>query len=362
MLVVGGTAIGSSLLQGKAAGKAADIQAGASQEGIEEQRRQFDISTVLSQQAVEEQRKQYAEFQKLLAPYIQSGTQALTGFGAYQAAGLGAVPTLERFAATGVVALEEQQAIAGLLGPERQRQAIAKIEQGGGYQAQVQAGEKAILQQASATGGLRGGNIQLALGQYRPALLQQAIENQYARLGGLTELGGQTAQNLATSGQGATEFLTRSGQAAAAGQAAGGASSAGRIGDIYGAQSQAGQVSATNIANLLGQAGAARAGGELGEAKAYSQILGLPGQILGFQAGAGGKAGPVGFGNLFSDIRLKKNIKKLNRRSDGLNVYEFEYIWGGGRQIGLMAHEVQSVYPDAISESGGYLMVNYSKV
>ena len=90
--------------------------------------------------------------------------------------------------------------------------------------------------------------------------------------------------------------------------------------------------------------------------------MNLPTQILGFQYGAGGKAGPVGFGNLFSDIRLKKNIKKLNRRADGLNVYEFEYIWGGGRQIGLMAHEVQGIYPDAVSESGGYLMVNYSKV
>jgi hypothetical protein len=74
----------------------------------------------------------------------------------------------------------------------------------------------------------------------------------------------------------------------------------------------------------------------------------------------GGKAG--GFGNLFSDIRLKKNIKKISTRPDGLNVYEFDYIWGGGRQVGLMAQEVQGVYPDAVSESGGYLMVNYSKV
>jgi hypothetical protein len=297
-LVVGGSAIVGSSMQSKAAGKAADVQAGASEAGIEEQRRQFDISTGLSQQAVAEQRKQYEEFQKLLAPYIQSGTQALTGFGAYQAAGLGAVPTLQRYAAAGVPALEEQQAISGLLGPERQAQAIAKIEQGAGYQQSVQAGEEAILQRASATGGLRGGNIQAALGQFRPALLQQAIENQYSRLGGLTALGGTVARDLATSGQGATEFLTRAGQAAAAGTAAGGERSATAIGNLYGAQGQAGQVSATNIANLLGQAGAARAGGEIGQAKAYGQLLNLPTQILGFQAGAGGKLGS-GFGNIF---------------------------------------------------------------
>jgi hypothetical protein len=45
-----------------------------------------------------------------------------------------------------------------------------------------------------------------------------------------------------------------------------------------------------------------------------------------------------------------------------LNVYEFDYIWGGGRQIGLMAQEVQTIYPGAVSESGGFLMVDYSKV
>jgi hypothetical protein len=78
------------------------------------------------------------------------------------------------------------------------------------------------------------------------------------------------------------------------------------------------------------------------------------------QYGSGSKT--PGFGNLFSDRRLKKNIKQISTRPDGLNVYEFDYIWGGGRQIGLMAQEVQTIYPSAVSESGGYLMVDYSKV
>jgi hypothetical protein len=51
----------------------------------------------------------------------------------------------------------------------------------------------------------------------------------------------------------------------------------------------------TNVSNLLAQQGAARAGGTLGEAKAYGQLFNLPAQMLGFQYGAGGKAG-VGFG------------------------------------------------------------------
>jgi hypothetical protein len=51
----------------------------------------------------------------------------------------------------------------------------------------------------------------------------------------------------------------------------------------------------TNVANLLAQQGAARAGGELGQAKAYGGLLNLPAQMLGFQYAAGGKAG-LGFG------------------------------------------------------------------
>jgi hypothetical protein len=297
-LIVGGSQLIGSSMQASAAGEAADIQSGAAQAGIEEQRRQFDA------------------MRELLKPYTEVGVPALAG--------------LQPYAKAGEPAFEQQQALLGLKGPEAQRAAIAGIESGAGYQAQVQAGEEALLQRASATGGLRGGNIQAALGQFRPQMLQQEIERQYGRLGGLADIGRITQQNLAQIGQ----------------------SSAAGTGS-------AGLQTGTNVANLLSQQGAALAGGELGEAKAYGQLFNLPAQFLGMQMG-GGKAG--GFNNLFSDIRLKKNIKKISTRSDGLNVYEFEYIWGGGRQVGLMAQEVQGVYPDAVSESGGYLMVNYSKV
>lgn len=299
-LVVGGTQLVGSSMQASAAGDAAAIQSGAAQQGIEEQRRQFEA------------------MRELLKPYTEAGVPALAG--------------LQPYAQAGAPALEQQQALLGLRGPEAQRAAIAGIEGGAGYQAQVQAGEEALLQRASATGGLRGGNIQAALGQFRPQMLQQEIERQYGRLGGLADIGRVTQQNLAQIGQ----------------------SSAAGTGS-------AGLQTGTNVANLLSQQGAALAGGELGEAKAYGQLFNMPAQFLGMQMGAGGKAG-MGFGNLFSDIRLKKNIKKISTRPDGLNVYEFDYIWGGGRQVGLMAQEVQGVYPDAVSESGGYLMVNYSKV
>jgi len=298
-LVVGGSQVVGGMMQSRAASKAAGAQTAAAEAGIEEQRRQFDA------------------VQEILKPYVTAGTQAITG--------------LQPYAAAGAPALEQQQALLGLRGPEAQQEAISGIERGAGFQAQVRMGEEALLQRASATGGLRGGNIQAALAQFRPQMLQQEIEKQYGRLGGLTALGQTTSQNLA-----------QIGQASAAGTAT------------------AGLRTGADIANLMGQQGAARAGAELAQGQAFANVLNLPAQFLGMQYGA--KVGTPGFGNIFSDRRLKRNIVKIGIRPDGLGVYEFEYIWGGGRQIGLMAQEVQGVYPDAVGEAGGYLTVNYSKV
>lgn len=67
-----------------------------------------------------------------------------------------------------------------------------------------------------------------------------------------------------------------------------------------------------------------------------------------------------GWGNLFnfSDRRLKKDIVLLGQL-DGINVYEYEYVWGGGRTVGVMAQEVPHA---AAVHPSGFLMVDYSKV
>lgn len=273
-LVVGGSQVVGGLMQSDAASDAAGAQTAASQAGIEEQRRQFNM------------------VRELLKPYVEAGTPAL----------------------------QQQQALIGLQGQQAQQQAISALEQGAGFQAQVRQGEEALLQRASATGGLRGGNIQGALAQFRPQMLQREIETQYGRLGGLTSLGQQSAAGVGT----------------------------------------AGMQTGARVAGLYGDIGAAQAGAELAQGQAMAGLFNLPAQFLGMQYGA--KVGTPGFGSVFSDRRLKRNITRIDTRPDGLGVYEFEYIWGGGRQIGLMAQEVQGVYPDAVGEAGGYLTVNYSKV
>jgi hypothetical protein len=147
-VAVGGATLVSGYMQGEAAKDAASMQAGSAQAGIEEQRRQFD------------------KIQELLAPYV----------------------------AVGQPALQQQQAFLGLQGPEAERAAIERIQGGETFQALSRQGEEAILQRASATGGLRGGNVQAALAQFRPALLNQLIDQQYSRLGGMTSLANNLLQ------------------------------------------------------------------------------------------------------------------------------------------------------------------------
>ena len=65
-----------------------------------------------------------------------------------------------------------------------------------------------------------------------------------------------------------------------------------------------------------------------------------------------------------SDIRLKDNVEQVGKdEKTGLNLYEFNYKWDERRFIGVMADEVQKVYPEAVSDLGGafegYLRVDY---
>jgi hypothetical protein len=202
---------------GQAAERAGATQAAAAGAGIEEQRRQFD------------------KLVELMSPYVTAGTEALGGLRPFQEAGQ--------------QAFQQQQAIAGLLGPEAQRLALQQIESSPLLQAQIKRGEESLLQRASATGGLRGGNIQAALAQFSPQMLQQEVEQQFGRLGG-----------FAGTGLGITENLYGRGQAAATGQAA------------------SGITSASNIANLLANQGQAIAGGQVARGNVGRQTFG---DILG---------------------------------------------------------------------------------
>lgn len=64
-----------------------------------------------------------------------------------------------------------------------------------------------------------------------------------------------------------------------------------------------------------------------------------------------------------SDIRLKKNIKKVGQLSNGLNLYDFEYKEHPGIHKGVMAHEVAEIQPEALGPIvNGYATVDYGKI
>lgn len=223
---------------GQAAERAGQVQAGAAEAGIAEQRRQFD------------------KLIEIMAPYVAVGVPAIEAMRPFEEAGRAQIPILEQFAAVGPEALRQERELAGLAGPEAQRAAISRLEGSPEFQALTRQGEEALLQRASATGGLRGGNIQAALAQFRPQMLQQQIETQLGRLGGFAGVGGAASERLFGTGLGVSTNLLKTGQASAAGQAAAGLESAGAIGD------------------LLAQAGAARAGGIMGRGGVARQTFG----------------------------------------------------------------------------------------
>jgi hypothetical protein len=70
----------------------------------------------------------------------------------------------------------------------------------------------------------------------------------------------------------------------------------------------------------------------------------------------------------YSDPRLKQNIKAVGVLPNGLTLYSFEYkdeikqhpLAGEGVHVGVMADEVEQVFPYAVSTlDDGYKVVNY---
>jgi hypothetical protein len=92
---------------------------------------------------------------------------------------------------TGGQALEQESNLIGLNGEGVQASSIEALRGSPIYQSLLRTGEEGLLQNASATGGLRGGNIQRSLADFRADTLARVIEEQLGRLGGLSGRGQQ---------------------------------------------------------------------------------------------------------------------------------------------------------------------------
>ena len=210
--VSAGASILSGIVGGKGAKKAAKAQVAAYQQGIDEQRRQFDTT------------------QANFAPYQAAGTKGLGGL------------------------LD----LVGLNGADTQGAAINGLKSSPGFTSLYDTGQDTILQNAAATGGLRGGNTQNSLAQFGSGLLSTVIQQQLANYGGLVNTG-VGANNT--------------------------------VGSL-GAQS------ANQIAGLLGDQGQARSAGIIGKASAMQgmiQSLGSFGSQAGGLNSATGKMNGIGW-------------------------------------------------------------------
>lgn len=79
--------------------------------------------------------------------------------------------------------------------------------------------------------------------------------------------------------------------------------------------------------------------------------------------GGGGGRGGGGGGGRRSDIALKHDIVLLGRLPSGLPFYRFSYDGSNRPYVGVMAQEVQSVVPEAVTRGAdGYLRVDYDKM
>ena len=278
---------------GDAAKDAGKVQAASSDKAVAEQRRQFDIT------------------QSNLQPFIQAGQGALT----------------------------EQQALLGLSGVGAQQQAFSRFNDSPGQTFLRERGERALLQNQAAIGGLGGGNVRSELQQQGIGFAQQQLNNQLAQLGGISGTGSGTATNLGQIGANTASNIGANLQAGGQARASG----------ILGAQQAnaalGGQVLSTGL-------GAAAGGGLLGAGAAGA---------FGGSAGAGALLG------FLSDQRLKTNVVKIGEHSSGLGWYKWDWnkeglkLAGDQEAEGFIAQEVQKLYPSAVHDIG-YLIVDYRKV
>lgn len=189
-----GASLLSSVIGGKGASKAAKQQAEAYQRGIDEQRREFDAS------------------QQRFQPYSDFGL-----------ASMGSLSDL-----------------LGLNGNDKQGVSIDALKSSPGFTSRYNTGVDTILQNASATGGLRGGNTQNSLANFGSGLLGDVYNTQVGNLTNGVGIGSGTVTTLGNLGQ----------------------------------------QNANSIAALLGQQGGAQASGTMGVANAWSNGITDIGKIL----------------------------------------------------------------------------------
>lgn len=152
------------------------------------------------------------------------------------------------YLATGLSGLGDLGDLIGVNGTDAQQAGLLSIQNSPALASIIRNGEDAILQNASATGGLRGGNIQRGLADFRSDAFADQLNQQISRLAGLAGLG-----------QGATDSVS-----------------------AFGANK------ADNVSSLFGAMGSAKANQILARGGINNQLWNNAGSFLDNVANGGG--------------------------------------------------------------------------
>jgi hypothetical protein len=236
-IAAGVGAIGGAIISSNGAQSAADTQANAANAGIQQQN--YEFNTV----------------QGLLKPYVDAGTGALPGYSAAQGNYAGALGQY-----SGV--LGQLNNLTGANGATAQNAAIQGLTSTPYYANAMNLGQQQILANASATGGLRGGNTIASLGYLPGQVLSNTMQQQIGNLGtsinGISGLLGGYGNQISQYGN-----LLNLGENAAAGTG------------------QAAQNTGNNITSLLGTGANAQAGATIATGNAVNSGINSLSSALG---------------------------------------------------------------------------------
>lgn len=305
---------------------------------------------------------------------------------------------LQSYADQGASSSQLQAALSGALGPEAQAEAYANFQSSPGQDYLRQQAEKSLLRNASAIGGLGGGNVRSALQEQAIGMAAQDFDNSFNHLTGITDRGFNAAQLLSGIDAGVGDRLAdleteRAGTVAGMQYGTGGNLAnyrtragegiAGNYGNTTSQLAQIQQQFGNQLSQQLGSSGGllAQLLGGSGQADAQitqqlaallaniatgsgSQAAGLPG-IPGTQQTNGMIDDLLKVGAFLSDARLKTNIRRVGRMPSGVNLYSWDWNSEGRRLtgeesgVGVIAQEVPWA---SIEGPEGYLMVDYRRV
>jgi len=235
---------------------------------------------------------------------IASGAgQAVNTLANAQTQGLGridqstgqAIDRLNPYSSTGAEAQQREAALSGALGADAQQQAVSQFMESPGQKFLRERQEQALLRNASATGGLRGGATLTALQEQASGIAAQQQQQQLENMRNIAQRGQSAATQQGQFGQtGGLAGANLIGQIA--GQQAGIQSGAGQ--NMSNLSAQSGQFAGNLLNQLGGQVSGLRSG--LGQAEAGA-IGNTAGNVANLQNQLGGNMANV-YGNTSSNV------------------------------------------------------------